>query len=74
MKELPIKDFVKKVVKMFSEVHWYSVWIPSKDFLEQQFMKVTKLKPSLCTNILNFAKILKGEIETLTEMVASIKH
>ena len=37
-------------------------------------MKVTKLKPNVCTTILNFEKILKGEIERLTEMVASIEH
>ena len=57
MKELSIKDVVKKVVEMFFKVQWYPVQIPFKDGdnntiwknLEQQFMKVTKLKPNLCT-------------------------
>ena len=64
MKELPIKNFVEKVVKMFFKVQWYPVWIPFKDGdnktilknLEQQFMKVTKLKHNLCTTYIEFRK------------------
>ena len=37
-------------------------------------MKVTKLKPNLCTTYTELYKILKGEIERLTKMVASIEH
>ena len=64
MKELPIKDFIKKFVKMLFKVQWYPVWIPFKDGdnktvlknLEQQFMKVTKLKPNLCTTYIELCK------------------
>ena len=42
--------------------------------LEQQFMSVIKLKPKSCTNILNFATILEGEIVRQTEIDASMKH
>ena len=31
MKELSIKDVVKKVVEMFFKVQWYPVQIPFKD-------------------------------------------
>ena len=64
MKELSIKDVVKKVVEMFFKVQWYPVQIPFKDGdnntiwknLEQQFMKVTKLKPNLCTTYIELCK------------------
>ena len=37
-------------------------------------MKVTKLKPNLCTTYIELGKNFEGEIERLAEMVASIKH
>ena len=39
--------------------------------LEQQFMNVIA---TYLPHMLNFAKILEGEIARLTEMVASIEH
>ena len=52
MKELPIKDFVRKVVKMILK----SNDILFKFHLEQQFMKVTKLKPNLYTTYIELCK------------------
>ena len=35
-------------------------------------MSAIKLKPNYVRDILNFAKILEGEIKRLTEMVAAV--
>ena len=61
MKELPIKDFVKKFVKIFFKsndilfkFHLRMEFHLKK--LKQQFMKVTKLKPNLCTTYIELCK------------------
>ena len=65
--------------KRFFEVQWSPFLISFQNYdnktilknVEAQFMGVIT---TYLPHILNFAKILDGEIERLTEMAASIEH